>query len=278
MIPATITLTTGPKNARTDPETGLRFYTWKGKEYPSASSIRRMAGLPFNLHQWTLSKVIERAVTEFPLMTAMMTRPVRPRERVRDKNVAKEVGKWLRSAATEERDEAADLGKLVHDLAMTGAEPATAPFETQMYLLQYRNWLTTSGVKVLAFEKQCFNLTIGYAGTFDLLVEYPDGTVGVLDLKTGRGTWPEHAIQLVGYALAEFVGEDDVVDPVLTDALHSASRMALLHLGPDGWVEQQIEATPELFTAFKSVLGFSTWLFKYKTIDGLVATQTEGSV
>ena len=34
----------GPKNARTDPNTGLRFYTWQGVEYPSVTTIRRMAG------------------------------------------------------------------------------------------------------------------------------------------------------------------------------------------------------------------------------------------
>jgi len=40
----------GPRNARTD-QSGLRFYTWQGVEYPSVTTIRRMAGLSFPLHQ-----------------------------------------------------------------------------------------------------------------------------------------------------------------------------------------------------------------------------------
>ena len=99
-----ITLTAGPKNATTDPETGLRYYDWKGRKLPSSTSLRRMAGLPFRLHQWTISKVVERAVLENQILAPMLDRPASPRERVRDKNVAKEASRWLRSAATEERD------------------------------------------------------------------------------------------------------------------------------------------------------------------------------
>jgi hypothetical protein len=278
--PATITLTSGgPRNAHTDPETGLRYYDWRGQKLPSTTSLRRMAGVPFTLHQWALSRVIERATEEHVLLEAMMSRPKRPRERVRDKNVRKEAGRWLRSAATEERDAAAELGTLVHDLAVARvalqnvADPDAAPFLGNFY-----DWLDVSGVHIIATEQQVFAPTLGYAGTFDLLVEFPNGDIGVIDLKTGRGTWPEHALQLVSYALAEFVGADDVIDVALTAALHRANTMALLHLRADGWEYQRIPADAQMFDAFKGLISFAVWMAKHPTLVGLIDDEQAGGI
>jgi hypothetical protein len=269
-------ITVGPMNARTDPETGLRFYVWEGVEYPSVTSLRRMAGLPFNLHQWTLSRVIERAVTEYSVLEQMMKRPARARERVRDKNVVKEASRWLRSAATEERDAAAELGTAVHDaaakrMALTMASPDVRPFLAQFY-----DWLDKSGAKILTTERQIWNLGIGYAGTFDLLVELRNGEIIVVDLKTGRSTYPEHALQLTAYALADFVGENDVVDPIATKWLNAASGMALLHLSENEWTWQRVEVTPAMFTAFIGLLDFGKWMFANQVLAPLVSVETKG--
>ena len=176
----------GPKNATTDPETGLRYYEWRGRKLPSSTSLRRMAGLPFKLHQWAISKVVQRAVDENAILRTMLDRPKRPRERVRDKNVAKEAGKWLRSAATEERDAAAELGTLVHDYAVRRTPLSMVDPVARPYLINFYDWMASSGVNIIATEKQVFNLTDGYAGTFDLLCEWPaTGDIGVIDLKTG---------------------------------------------------------------------------------------------
>lgn len=274
-----ITLTGGPKNAHTDPETGLRYYDWRGQKLPSSTSLRRMAGVPFMLHQWAISKVVERAVDEHDLLQQMMDRPKRPRERVRDKNVKKEVGRWLRSAATEERDSAAELGTLVHDLAVSRVPLAqvTDP-DARPFLGNFYDWLDISGVHIIATEQQVFNLTIGYGGSFDLLVEFPNGDIGVIDLKTGKGTYSEHALQLVSYALGEFVGMDDVINVALTEALHKANTMALLHLRADGWEYQRIPATTEMFAAFRGLASFAVWMANNPNIAGLVDDQQAGGV
>jgi hypothetical protein len=248
----------GPKNATTDPETGLRYYEWKGQKLPSSTSLRRMAGLPFKLHQWAISKVVQRAVDENAILRTMLDRPKRPRERVRDKNVAKEASKWLRSAATEERDAAAELGTYVHDAAVHRTPLSQVDPIARPYLIQFYDWITDSGGNIVATEKQVFNLTEGYAGTFDLLVEWPlSGDIGVIDLKTGSGTYSDHALQLMSYAMGEFIGEDDVIDVALTDALHRANTMALLHLREDGWHYQRVPASPQLFAAFKGLIAYA---------------------
>jgi len=269
----------GPKNATTDPESGLRYYDWKGRKLPSATSLRRMAGLPFKLHQWAISKVVQRAVEEDAILRQMLDRPKRPRERVRDKNVRKEASRWLRSAATEERDAAAELGTLVHDYAVRRTPLNLVDPVARPYLIQFYDWIATSGVNIIATEKQVFNLTDGYAGTLDLLAEWPvSGDIGVVDLKTGSGTYTDHALQVMMYAWGEFIGEDDVIDVALTDALRRANTMALLHLTDSSWHYQRIPASGELVAAFRGLIAYATWMAANPDLAPLVDEDVTGGV
>jgi hypothetical protein len=268
----------GPKNATTDPETGLRYYDWQGRKLPSSTSLRRMAGVPFKLHQWAISRVVERAVEEDAILRQMLDRPKRPRERVRDKNVRKEASRWLRSASTEVRDAAAELGTLVHDYAVRRTPLSQAAPEARPYLINFYDWIASSGINIIATEKQVFNLTEGYAGTFDILGEWPDGDIDVIDLKTGSGTYNDHALQVCSYAMGEFIGEDNVIDADLTRALHAANRMSVLHLTEDGWHYQRIPATAELFTAFKGLIAYATWMAANPELAPLVDMDVTGGI
>jgi hypothetical protein len=271
-----ITVAPGPRNAHTDSATGLRFYRWHGRDLPSVTTIRRLAGLPFGLHQWAISQVVKRAVDQYDELGAMLTRPRRPRERVLEKNRAKEAGQWLRKAATEERDRSAELGTKVHDAATSGKGLMDVEAEVRPRLRQFYAWLEDSGATILATEKQVWNLRLGYAGTFDLLVRLPNGYVYVVDIKTGKGTYVEHALQLIAYAMAEFIGEDNVIDHELTELLHGAQGMALLHLSDSGWEWQDVRVTPVMFDAFKGLLAFASFAHDHASIEGLLAEQIEG--
>ena len=93
------------------------------------------------------------------------------------------------------------------------------PPEVAPRLRQYLDWLEVSGAEVLGAEFQVWNLTIGYAGTVDLLVRFRDGSIWVIDLKTGKGLYGEHALQLID---VEFYGR------VLRSArLHDGSTLTL---------------------------------------------------
>lgn len=261
---------TGPRNARTHPDSGLRFYLWKGVEYPSVTTIRRMAGMPFGLHQWAVSKVVDRAVGELDALNRRVTS--------NDEVTLKAAKTWLRSASTEERDRAANLGTAVHEAAARGMKIGDVTPEIAPFLSQYLNWVEDTGVEIVLSERQAWNLTMGYAGSFDALVRFPDKTTYIVDLKTGKGTYPEHCLQAVAYAMAEFVGEDDVVDKEATEQLLNVNGLALLHLRPDGWKWQVINVSPELFAAFKGLLTFAVWAHKYQDMTGLVESEVKGSV
>lgn len=152
-----------------DPATGLCFYTWQGRELPSVTRIRRIAGLPHGLHQWAINQVISHTLDHWPELTERLAGG--------DPGQLKVVRHELRSAATALRDRAASLGTAVHDAAARRLSPLEVPPEVAPRLRQYLDWLAVSGAEVLATERQVWDLTLGYAGSFDLLVRLRDGSI-----------------------------------------------------------------------------------------------------
>lgn len=263
-----LTIVTGPRNARTDPDTGLRYYRWQGRDLPSVTSIRRMAGLPHGLHQWAIGKVIDYAIGNAPKIAELANA---------DSGVITLLKSELRKAATAERDLAAELGTRVHDAAASGHDPATVDEKLRPRLRQYHHWLEASGAEILAAEFQCWSLTHGYAGTADLLVRFRDGSVWLIDLKTGKGIYPEHALQLTAYRRSDFVGADDVVDDHVSDLLRHASGMAVLHLADDGWEFIRVREDEEAWEAFCGLLRFATWMSSHTTVESVADARRKGA-
>ena len=257
-----LTIQVGPRNARTDPHTGLRFYRWQGRDLPSVTSIRRMAGLPFGLHAWTVSQVINYALDNIGAIAKRLSSD--------DPGQLQLIRHELRTAGTAERDRAADLGTAVHDAAATGKALTEVPAEVAPRLRQYLDWLAVSGAEILGSEFQVWNLTLGYAGTCDLLCRMRDGSIWVVDLKTGKGIYSDHVLQLVDYLMAEFVGEDDKVDEELTEFLQQARGVAVLHLSDDGWEFDAFRVGPDEWAAARGLLAFATWAAGHETPETFI--------
>lgn len=286
----TVTISSGPKDARVDPESGLRLYRWGDREVASVTSIRRMAGTPYSLVSWMIAQVCDRAVDELDTLDAMMSRPPRPRERVVEKNRRKEARAWLREASTDARDRAALLGTAVHQAAEEGIRPddledftdadgnvvATAE-DIRPRLRQYYAWLDDSGAEVLLKERQVWNLTLGYAGSFDMLVRFPNGEHWIVDLKTGKGTYSDHVLQQVAYAMAEFVGERGVIDEKATALLHQVAGVAILHLREDGWEFIRPTVGPAEWSAVRGLLNFALWTHEHSTPASFTAGTKSGA-
>jgi len=269
----TLTVQSGPRNARTDPESGLRYYSWEGRELPSVTSIRRMAGVPFGLHNWAIGKVVSRALDssediEARLATVRGTADL-PAVRAL-------LAHELRTASTDERDAAARLGTAVHDAAAEGRLPEDVPAPLRPRLRQFRHWLAVSGAEVVASEFQCWNLTVGYAGTADALVRLRDGRIWLVDYKTGKGVYGEYALQLIAYLMAEFVGSDNVVDEETTALLREAVGMAVLHLENGRWEFRAVRADAETWNAFRGLLAFAVWMRDHGPADSITTAVREG--
>jgi hypothetical protein len=255
----------GPRNAYVGSD-GLRFYRWNGVDYPSVTSIRKMAGQSINLVQWQINQVIARAMTEHDTLEKMLR-----------ESPEAATASWLRKATTAARDAAANVGTQVHDAAAAGLRLDQVGPEVAPMLRQYRSWIDDTGANVLVAEKQVFNLTVGYAGTFDMIARFPNGQLWMIDLKTGKGTYPDHALQLEAYARAEIVGEDDQIDRDATEYLKQVTGRAILHLQPEGWTFKVIPQSNETWVAFRGLLAFARWMYDHPAIDTLISAQKSGT-
>ena len=83
-----------------------------------------------------------------------------------------------------------------------------------------------------ATELTVFNATAGYAGSLDFIAHIPllgEGlTLG--DFKTGRGVFPETALQMAAYRHAEFV---ETAGHKASVPMPKTERSIVVHLRPD---------------------------------------------
>lgn len=126
------------------------------------------------------------------------------------------------------RDKAADRGTAVHDAfeswAKTGVlpDPSIYPPTEEGYVLGLNEFIKTVNPEPLATEVLVASLDYGYAGRYDIRLRIPEAcdvvahrtpvkgpqykrlSPGVLlaDLKTSKGTYPSHALQLEAYEQA----------------------------------------------------------------------------
>ena len=257
-----------PINAQTD-KSGLRFYEWNGQKLMSVTSYRRVLGMSIQLHTWVLSQAINAAVST-------------DRGAMGDEDYKKMLWKGARA----KRDAAASLGTAVHEAAENNVSAESLPRsdERRAFLLQYEEAMDELGFEVLLNEAQVFNLTLGYAGSLDIIARcsrdlpsygLKEGDVIVVDLKTGKGIYNDHALQLGMYLDAEFVGgydpqdDADVEYPLDTAILQSATKMGVLHLRPDEWEYVPIRHDKTLTDAVSAMTVIAQWFAANPTIETL---------
>lgn len=250
----------GPVNAETD-DRGKRTYTWQGRKLLSVTSAPRAAGMAQGLHRWFVGNLIDHVIdhaNEIALRTATA-----------DEREVKALRAELWKA-TDGDGRKRILGVAVHQAASAGTSLEAAHPDVAPLLQQYLDWREAAEAEVLASEFQVWNLTVGYAGTVDLLVRLADGSIALVDLKTGDKLYAEMALQLTAYLMAEFVGANDVVDERLTQLLHQTSRIGILHLSATGWEYIGLRPDPETWTAYRALLYYVTWLGRHDKLDPLI--------
>lgn len=253
-----------PANATTSSD-GKRYYEWNGEMLPSVTTLRRIVGVPFPLVNWMQANVMNAVIADPSLAVPQSgDKPVDTRRRIRQ-------------AADAERDAAADRGTAIHEAAEKGLLPESLDDTVGLPLVQFYNWVNESGAKVLSQEGQVFNTRLKYAGSYDLIIQLPDGRIIVCDIKTGKNIYADHAMQLMGYAMPDnIVGFGNQVDDANTQLLRSAHGVAVIHLTDTGWEFIELTVGKELRQAFESMCVLAHWLEVYdKSIEPLIASKTE---
>jgi len=322
-----------PPDASLDGD-GFRFYEWKDAasgvttNVLAVSSVRALAGEPFNLVRWKVANVVD---------VAMSTRKVTvigPRGGVSDKRLKEEfpgeflrmmlesegqqtkldeIRRWVNAAADDGRNVAARRGSMTHD-AIEGGVKSThvtrAWVETAFARLSERDRKAAKrGVLdedvefirkavtnyeamrvavpfvIIAREVQCWNLSVGYAGTLDALVWLPPegwsdplprpetitaewvdtngGRVAVYDWKTSKDIHTDNVTQVTAYLSAEFVGSKGIRDERLTGLLTMARWGAVAHVRPNKFGLYIFTWSAEIARAFFGSVAFSRFLAKY---------------
>ena len=106
-------------------------------------------------------------------------------------------GKNFRETA----DEAADLGTRVHaliEMEMRGQKPPQIPPDCESSLLAFYEWRDAFKLQATGSEVALISEKYRYGGTLD----YPvlvSGRRCILDLKTSKGVYADHRIQLSAY-------------------------------------------------------------------------------
>ena len=260
----------GPKNAWLD-ENELRWYTFNERDYLSATSMRKVLGMPFNLHRWVLKQTLEVLQRDPSLLEPQDTGKGKRKPKM---ETPANVRGRIQRMGMADRDASAERGTIIHDAIATGVPMADIDPELRPYVEQYSNAVISLGIKPILVEKQVFSKR-GYAGSFDLLaaLRSKDGKRYIVDLKTGKGTYSDHALQGMHYFDADFVGEDDRVDEDATKVLHSCEGIGILHLQPDSWKFYDVPVTTDLRNAARSMASLAMWMVRYPTIESIIQSR-----
>lgn len=142
--------------------------------------------------------------------------------------------KKLQGARYEEKDRAAKRGTEVHNLGeqLARGEEVEVPEELVGHVESYVQFLDEFQVQPVLIEVTVMSHQYGYAGTLDLIADFP--TLGkrlLCDLKTNRsGIFGETALQLAGYRYADtYVDESGAEVPMV-----EVDGCAAIHVRADG--------------------------------------------
>jgi len=161
----------------------------------------------------------------------------------------------LKGSPWRKSSRAATRGGDVHSYLQAiaeGREPQDLEGDASAYLEPLMQFLGQHEIKAKHVEATVFSKH-GYAGTADLF-GWLDGVPVVLDYKTGKGLYPEVALQLAALRHAdEVVVGDQVVDVPQCD-----EAVAIL-IRQNGFQVQRVDAGERTFETFLALLDVWRW-------------------
>jgi len=238
---------TSPKQATTA-RSGQRFYSWRGENYWSVTTIIG-GGIPKPaLINWAKKFTAEYACDNIAKLNALLAPDA-------DGNVDRDGAvDWLKGAAFRDRDRKAELGTYLHDA--TEAYVLGKPFPKWPPIVlprmrAFERFLAAYEPSYEATEASVYNRTERYAGTLDAILTVGrgphKGRKFLADMKSGKAIYPEVSLQLSAYRFAEFVGlpNGDEAPMIPVDGAVG------LHLPETGGFDLvDVQADEETFRAF----------------------------
>jgi hypothetical protein len=241
------------------------YYSWNGGPWkPGVTSIADVADDKGGLINWAKRETARCAVDNYDFVADLIKRGGR------DGAI-----QWLSGIPDYIRDTAGDLGTRVHILAeqiARGADPEMTDEERQ-FVTGYRNFLADYQPVFESLEGMVYSEEHGYGGTYDAIARIGAKRY-LLDYKTSRTVQAKTAIQLAGYAMADFVGRPN--DPRKYGArklgLDAFDGFAVLHIRPEqyerGYRLIEFRVGPLEWAAFLRAKALSEWRKQSKNVIG----------
>jgi hypothetical protein len=231
-----------------------RSYTLDGVPLPSVTTLLK-AGFPAPaLVDWAARETAGYAVDHWEELDAAPAS-----ERLRT----------LETAARRRRDSAAIRGTELHaigDQISLGIDVPVPPAYEQVAQL-YADWLDAWDAEIVASERPVLydangvaGSSISYAGTFDLIADLNDGNRWLLDIKTGKGVYDSHVLQLAAYRYATHYLH--ATGDLMT--MHPVDRCGVIHVRPDAVTLVPVAADEEAFETFRHVCAVALYGTKTK--------------
>jgi hypothetical protein len=227
-----------------------RYYTIDGKTYPSVTSILDVLNKP-QLANWAARLTRNYIKRELCALSRVNS--------FEDLNL----DNLLAKSATEHdrvRNAAADHGIAVHNSIAYVGNKSDVPHNDPVSIA-FREWQDAAKFEPIASERLVFSREHGYAGTADL-IGTSNGRLALLDIKTGRGVYPEYKLQLAAYAVAW--GEISGHFPEVCMNLHVRSDLTI--------IESNTFTAAELFPLFQTFLAAKR-LFEWQSEQSASTSQ-----
>lgn len=157
---------------------------------------------------------------------------------------------------------ARDLGSRVHphcESFLRGEAIDCLP-EDMGYVDAVEKFLVDSQPEVIALEQIVLS-SRGYGGRFDMIVRFTDGTVWLLDLKTGKEYPVEHTLQLSAYRYADGLADYDEAGSLTgLRPMPSIDKCGCLYAHGDGTYDLvEYPAHEWAFESFCALLSARQW-------------------
>lgn len=264
------------------PGRGGRAYVWPANDpeqrtYTSVTTALKAIPKGEALTRWAAKTTAEVAVEQHDLLGKLI------------ENDPENAVQWLKQAPWNSRDRAANIGTFIHRIVeydTTGreleADELVRGIEdplTRQKAISARHFFQVTDVAVEAVEFVTYHHGFGYAGTGDFIVTFNDpdlflpnvpfkeNPTVILDLKTGKGIYPEVALQLAAYRWAESIVnfETGELEPMM-----QTDGAAVLHVTHKGWTINPVMADEATFLRFVHTLKMMDEVLPLK--DDLVGT------
>lgn len=226
-------------------------YIWDGVDLPTSTQITGIIDKPA-LRYWYLNQALSKLQSQ-----------IKPGKAYDEIQLAK-IFKGAKYSGTDARDNAANIGRLVHDwiesyvkAQLFGGKHVDVPFPlhtgARKSVEAFLRWEEKAKPDYVFSERRLLSKEHMFAGTLDIAA-YIDGKPFVVDIKTGKGVYPEYWLQTASYAL--MLAEESPSN--FSHKLEDIQRMILLIPQATGKLKQHYEdslivADAETFIALRRV-------------------------